>query len=247
MCIRDSTLTVIERENQRVITTAVLAEEYGTTERRISENFNANKERYIEGKHFYCLEGEALKEFKANTEITEQLKYAPKIYLWTEKGAFLHAKSLNTDRAWEIYDVLVDTYFKKQEVIKPLSSIEIMELSIKAIKDVDNKVDAVNEDLQSFKLDLPLLGVECDRITYAVRSKGVKCLGGKESPAYKDKSLRGKVYSDIHRELKRQFGLSSYKGIKRNQCDLAVEIINNYELPHILSVEVQEVNAQIMV
>ena len=242
-----NTLTVIERENQRVITTAVLAEEYGTTERRISENFNANKERYIEGKHFYCLEGEALKEFKANTEITEQLKYAPKIYLWTEKGAFLHAKSLNTDRAWEIYDVLVDTYFKKQEVIKPLSSIEIMELSIKAIKDVDNKVDAVNEDLQSFKLDLPLLGVECDRITYAVRSKGVKCLGGKESPAYKDKSLRGKVYSDIHRELKRQFGLSSYKGIKRNQCDLAVEIINNYELPHILSVEVQEVNAQIMV
>lgn len=242
-----NTLTVIERENQRVMTTAVLAEEYGTTERRISENFNANKERYIEGKHFYCLEGEALKEFKANTEITEQLKYAPKIYLWTEKGAFLHAKSLNTDRAWEIYDVLVDTYFKKQEVIKPLSSIEIMELSIKAIKDVDNKVDAVNEDLQSFKLDLPLLGVECDRITYAVRSKGVKCLGGKESPAYKDKSLRGKVYSDIHRELKRQFGLSSYKGIKRNQCDLAVEIINNYELPHILSVEVEEVNAQIMV
>ena len=242
-----NTLTVIERENQRVITTAVLAEEYGTTERRISENFNANKERYIEGKHFYCLEGEALKEFKANTEITEQLKYAPKIYLWTEKGAFLHAKSLNTDRAWEIYDVLVDTYFKKQEVIKPLSSIEIMELSIKAIKDVDNKVDAVNEDLQSFKLDLPLLGVECDRITYAVRSKGVKCLGGKESPAYKDKSLRGKVYSDIHRELKRQFGLSSYKGIKRNQCDLAVEIINNYELPHILLVEVEEVNAQIMV
>lgn len=242
-----NTLTVIERENQRVITTAVLAEEYGTTERRISENFNANKERYIEGKHFYCLEGEALKEFKANTEITEQLKYAPKIYLWTEKGAFLHAKSLNTDRAWEIYDVLVDTYFKKQEVIKPLSSIEIMELSIKAIKDVDNKVDAVNEDLQSFKLDLPLLGVECDRITYAVRSKGVKCLGGKESPAYKDKSLRGKVYSDIHRELKRQFGLSSYKGIKRNQCDLAVEIINNYELPHILSIEVEEVNSQIMV
>ena len=56
-------LTVIERENQRVMTTAVLAEEYGTTERRISENFNANKERYVEGKHYYCLEGEALKEF----------------------------------------------------------------------------------------------------------------------------------------------------------------------------------------
>lgn len=242
-----NTLTVIERENQRVMTTAVLAEEYNTTSDVISKNFNRNKDKYVEGKHFYCLEGEELKEFKANGQIDDQLKFSTKLYLWTRKGALLHAKSLNTDRAWEVYEILVDTYFEKQEVIKPLSSIEIMELSIKAIKDVDSKVDAVNEDLQSFKLDLPLLGVECDRITYAVRSKGVKCLGGKESPAYKDKSLRGKVYSDIHRELKRQFGLSSYKGIKRNQCDLAVEIINNYELPHILSVEVEEVNAQIMV
>lgn len=242
-----NTLTVIERENQRVMTTAVLAEEYNTTSQVITNNFNRNKDKYEEGKHFYCLEGQEKIDFINQTQIDLGLKNATKLYLWTQKGALLHAKSLNTDRAWEVYEILVDTYFEKQEVIKPLSSIEIMELSIKAIKDVDNKVDAVNEDLQSFKLDLPLLGVECDRITYAVRSKGVKCLGGKESPAYKDKSLRGKVYSDIHRELKRQFGLSSYKGIKRNQCDLAVEIINNYELPHILSIEVQEVNAQIMV
>lgn len=242
-----NTLTVIERENQRVMTTAVLADEYNTTSQVITNNFNRNKDKYIEGKHYYCLEGQEKIDFINQTQIDLGLKNATKLYLWTEKGAFLHAKSLNTDRAWEIYDVLVDTYFKKQEAIKPLSSIEIMELSIKAIKDVDNKVDAVNEDLQSFKLDLPLLGVECDRITSAVNAKGVRCLGGKHSPAYKDKSIRGKVYSDIHRELKRQFGLSSYKGLKRNQCDLAVEIINNYELPHILSVEVEEVNAQIMV
>lgn len=242
-----NTLTVIERENQRVMTTAVLAEEYDTTSQVITNNFNRNKDKYEEGKHYYCLEGQEKIDFINQTQIDLGLKNATKLYLWTRKGALLHAKSLNTDRAWEVYEILVDTYFEKQEVIKPLSSIEIMELSIKAIKDVDSKVDAVNEDLQSFKLDLPLLGVECDRITYAVRSKGVKCLGGKESPAYKDKSLRGKVYSDIHRELKRQFGLSSYKGIKRNQCDLAIEIINNYELPHILLVEVEELNAQIMV
>ena len=57
---------------------------------------------------------------------SENLGIAPnlnKLYLWTEKGAFLHAKSLNTDRAWEIYDVLVDTYFKKHEdLLEGLSS-----------------------------------------------------------------------------------------------------------------------------
>ena len=69
-----NTLTVIERENQRVMTTAVLAEEYNTTSDVISKNFNRNKDKYVEGKHFYCLEGEELKEFKANGQIDDQLK-----------------------------------------------------------------------------------------------------------------------------------------------------------------------------
>jgi hypothetical protein len=91
---------------------------------------------------------------------------------------------------------------------------------------------------------MPLLAIECDRITTAVRSKGVKCLGGKDSNAYQDKSLRGRVYSDIHGQLKREFGVSSYKAIKRSQCDYAVEIINNYRLPLALEEEIESLNAQ---
>ena len=40
---------------------------------------------------------------------------ATNFYLWTEKGALLHAKSLNTDQAWQAYEVLVDTYFSVRE------------------------------------------------------------------------------------------------------------------------------------
>ena len=32
-----------------------------------------------------------------------------------KKGALLHAKSLNTDKAWEVYDYLVDFYFRAKE------------------------------------------------------------------------------------------------------------------------------------
>lgn len=38
-------LSVITNQNQRVLTTQLLAENYETTERRISENFNANKKK----------------------------------------------------------------------------------------------------------------------------------------------------------------------------------------------------------
>ncbi|MCM1223566.1 MAG: ORF6N domain-containing protein [Lachnospiraceae bacterium] len=108
-------ITPIENEGKRVLTTAQLAESYGTDSKVISNNFNRNKERYTEGKHYYCLTGEVLKEFKTNHQIDESLIRINTLYLWTEKGALLHAKSLNTDKAWEIYDFLVEFYFRVQE------------------------------------------------------------------------------------------------------------------------------------
>lgn len=106
------------------------------------------------------------------------------------------------------------------------------------------EIDSVKQDLEDFKHDMPLLAVECDRITTAVHKRGVNALGGKESNAYKDSSLRGKVYQDIHRELKRQFGVSTYKAIKRSQCDLAVSIVEEYELPIVLEEQIRDCNAQ---
>lgn len=41
---------------------------------------------------------------------------ARQYYLWTERGALLHAKSINTDKAWDVYEQLLDTYFRVQEM-----------------------------------------------------------------------------------------------------------------------------------
>lgn len=109
-------LQVVETNHQRVLTTAQIAEQYGTTADRISKNFSANKVRYTEGKHYYCLTGDDLKAFKDDFLNSELVKpNASSLYLWTEKGALLHAKSLNTDQAWQAYEVLVDTYFSVRE------------------------------------------------------------------------------------------------------------------------------------
>ena len=106
------------------------------------------------------------------------------------------------------------------------------------------EIESVRQELDDFKQDMPLLAVECDRITTAVHKRGVDALGGKNSNAYKDSSLRSKVYQDIHRELKRQFGVSTYKAIKRSQCDIAVSIIDEYELPIVLQEQIRDCNAQ---
>lgn len=105
---------VVEIKGIRVLTTEQLAEEYGTEAKVLQNNFAYNKPRYNEGKHYIELKGEELKRFKTDHEIQGQFKHVRSLYLWTEKGALLHAKSLNTDKAWEVYDYLVDHYFRTQ-------------------------------------------------------------------------------------------------------------------------------------
>lgn len=109
----------LEVKGIRVLTTKQLSEMYETDIKTISYNFSYNKKKYTEGKHYIKLEGNELREFKANREIPDCHKFSAHLYLWTEKGALLHAKSLNTDKAWQVYDYLVDFYFRAKEEAKP--------------------------------------------------------------------------------------------------------------------------------
>lgn len=114
-------LQVVEAKGIRALTSKQLAECYGTTTDIIKKNFSRNRGRYIEGKHYICFSGDELKDFKnevtkshsVNKQVTISAlvgNRASHLYLWTEKGALLHAKSLNTDKAWEVYDYLVDFF-----------------------------------------------------------------------------------------------------------------------------------------
>lgn len=100
---------------QPVCTTEQLAEAYGADRQLLINNFNRNKERYHEGKHYICLTGEDLKAYKTANQNDLSLSRINQLYLWTERGALLHAKSLNTDKAWEVYERLVDFYFNVKE------------------------------------------------------------------------------------------------------------------------------------
>ena len=150
-------------------------------------------------------------------------------------------------KRWITHEVIPAIRKTGSYQIKPKTPMQLLELQFEALKEIDNKVEAVNKDLQEFKLDMPLLGLECQKITTVVKRTGVNCLGGKESNAYRDKNLRGKIYSDIYGQLKREFDVSTYKAIKRNQTDTAVNIINDYKMPLSLNSEIKQCNSQISI
>lgn len=126
----------------------------------------------------------------------------------------------------------------------PMTTDQKIQLLAQGNVELTEKVNAIDKDLQEFKADMPLLALECQKITRAKNQKVVPLMGGKDAPAYKNKSLMHKVYSDVDAQLRREFGVNTYKAIKRSQCDLAVEIIKKYELPRCLREEIEDENSQ---
>ena len=96
-------LVPIEINNQRILTTQQLAAVYGASEQQVQQNFNNHKDNFVEGKHYYLLKGEELRDFKNHFDNIEVVlgisKHAPQLYLWTERGANRHCKILDTDKA----------------------------------------------------------------------------------------------------------------------------------------------------
>ena len=110
------TLSTITYKKIPVITTELLAHLYGTEAIRIRQNHHENKGRFIEEKHFFKLEGETLREFKHRVAFNYSVKIARNVrslILWTERGAARHAKMLETDQAWEVFEKLEDCYFSQ--------------------------------------------------------------------------------------------------------------------------------------
>lgn len=141
-------LTQIKYNNEIIITTKVLAEVYECEEIRILQNFNSNQEKFKEGKHYYKLKGDNLKEFKrglvkSEDPLYQEIKFASVLILWTKRGASRHCKMLGTDKAWEMFDSLEENYFNPKPQLQ-LSKKEALQLSI-LNGDNMNKIVALKE------------------------------------------------------------------------------------------------------
>ncbi|EDJ9408090.1 ORF6N domain-containing protein [Salmonella enterica] len=129
-----------------VVTTELLAQLYGTERQRITNNFNRNKDRFVEGKHYFMAKSEALENLKNSLRGFQAV--APnvrKLILWTERGAARHAKMLETDQAWEVFEKLEDHYFNAHK--KPeLSVVGYSPLNIDILLAIrDDKVAFINQ------------------------------------------------------------------------------------------------------
>lgn len=212
----------LEFNNQRIMTTKVLAEQYGTEENNINKNFSNNKERFIGGKHYFQLTGEELKEFKRVVNISNDpsMKFISVLTLWTDRGAARHAKILDTDEAWEVYEELEESYFNIRQAL-PMSK------ELQAILMLDQKAVEIDNRVTKLENTMTIDYEQQETLNRCARARLVEILGGKESKAYKE--LSKKVFSSLWNMYKQVFNVNSYKNTAKKDYDRALAFINSWE------------------
>lgn len=171
-----------------------------------------------------------------------------KMVIINESGMYALILSSKLDSAkkfkkWVTSEVL-PAIRKNGSYTMPISTNDKIMLLAQGHMELQQEVDSIKKDMESLKMDLPILPVEEDRITSAVKRKGLAVMGGKTSNVYRDKSIRRKVYQGIYANLKYNFQIKTYRALKRSQVDKAIEVINNYQPPYVLAEQIDSANAQ---
>lgn len=118
-------------QGKPVMTTELMAKAFGASVKQVSDNFANNSTRFAEGVHFHKVQGAALKSLKNEPDYIGLVgKTASHLLLWTERGVARHAKILDTDTAWGIFEQLEDTYFAVRSGAAPAKrSAELREVA----------------------------------------------------------------------------------------------------------------------
>lgn len=146
---------VTEYNSVPVMTTEQMAEFYGTDSVNIRQNYTRNTGRFAQGKHFFKIEGDELRNFKKSLSDSQSLSpNARSLMLWTEKGAARHAKILDTDQAWNVFEQLEDSYFKAKELIQnfdPMKSLADPRVLRDLLLGYSERIVGLEEEVQEMK------------------------------------------------------------------------------------------------
>lgn len=171
-----------------------------------------------------------------------------KEYLLTRDGFSFMAMGFTGSKADQWKLKYIEAFNKMEQELKTpkvLSPREELKLHYQIIGEQEEKITEIDNKVNEMENSMPLFNVECKELQSLVRKTGIKTLGGYRSPAYNDNSIRGKVYSDIQNQIKRQFGVTRYEAIKRIQLEKAKEIVSNYQAPFFLEELIEEIDKQL--
>lgn len=234
-------INIQNKDGVAVVSSRVVAQDFGKRHAHVLEKIEQKLANQKIGSLNYFIE---------SSYIDNQGK-PRKEYLMTRDGFTFIVMGFTGEKADEWKLQYIEAFNKMEEYIKQQqqsqiahSPMDILKVMFSALEEQKQDIVEVREEVQNFKEEMPIFTPQRKEISKRVRSLGVKLLGGKKSPAYQDKSLRSRVYSDINGQIHREFGVESCDDIKRKDYSAVFSIIHNYSLPMHLLNDIDYANSQ---
>lgn len=126
-------------------------------------------------------------------------------------------------KRWVTHDVLPS--------IRKTGSYSIPEMSpeLRAIFVLDHRTMQQEERIAALEDNMVVDYGQQQTLRAQVNAVVVEALGGKNSPAYADKNVRGTAYSECNQDLQNWFRVNSRNNIPRKRFDEAVEYIQQWK------------------
>lgn len=218
-------LVPVEYNNQRILTTKQLAEIYETKENNILNNFKRNSDKFNENIHFYELKGNQLKEFLHITQSDLQISNKTrKLILWTERGVSRHCKLLDTDKAWEMFDVLEDTYFRVKDVVQKqvtTNPLDALKLIVETLENNNQRFDKIENKLND---------LANNQLISADQFKELKQAVYKKVHSISEQShVQQGLYKKLYKSLNEHLNVSTSRAIFAVDYNEAIRFINDWK------------------
>lgn len=124
--------------------------------------------------------------------------------------------------------------------------------SLQAIKLVNQQVGAligtveeIGSRVEDLENNMTVDFGQQRRLQNKAKSRAVSTLGGLDSPAYRNNSIRSKIFSAIWRDYKDYFMVGSYRDTSRIDFEKAIDYLDKWQVQGKLLREIEECNKQI--
>jgi Rha family phage regulatory protein len=229
-------LKIIEKNGQLLVDSREVAQMVGKEHKHLLRDIK----NYIE---ILTKSNFGLSEFFIESTYKDDTGRTLPCYFLTKKGCDMVANKMTGEKGV----LFTATYVTKFEEMEQSLKNPFIGLSkeLQAIFAVDRRTQEIEGRVEKLENNMTIDYGQQLELSITANKNIVSILGGKGSPAYKDSSLRNKVYSLHWTDFKEYFQVNSYKNTLRKDFDRAIDYLKLWRPQGKLLREIEIANDQL--
>ena len=182
--------------------------------------------------------------FISSTYVNTQNKEQPMFSL-TKKGCELYSTRMTGAKGTAFAVKYIERFNEMEQVIQRNLPSDPLELALTAALETRKEVAEMREDVDFLKDNMRISRKEQKDLFDLGKSRVMNALGGYNSVAYGDKSLRTKLFRRMWTEFNNHFGITSYNDIPKIAINEGLRFLSIWEAPASLKLEIAAYNRQL--